>query len=381
MKGSKVKSIVILTLFNALIAVVAVTVAFITFVGSAVQGQAEAGDMLSLYDDTQYDYIVNNPSDEQISQFSASDSTVAVVPFYSVIANFDIDGKQIELEMLSVDDVSDIEYTQFSSLRVIESGEVQGNAVYIDYMLAKNYDLSIGSTIVAGQTEYVVAAIYKATDMYVVFVPDLTDKYSTSIDYTGVYVAASDADAFYTEFLADYEPLGTLLGRESFSDDEAYQNYLNNFHSRDYSSYITTKMSGYDAAVEEYENLVAEVNSQYVTGALISGAVILVCVLFSAILPLKKVKREVADGGKAVVFGRYIFASVITAIVAAAAWCVGCVISSSSSMHYIAIGSVISASWLGILIPVLCALIGCVIDLVLVRGQGGGANKVKGGRR
>lgn len=381
MKGSKVKSIVILTLFNALIAVVAVTVAFITFVGSAVQGQAEAGDMLSLYDDTQYDYIVNNPSDEQISQFSASDITVAVVPFYSVIANFDIDGKQIELEMLSVDDVSDIEYTQFSSLRVIESGEVQGNAVYIDYMLAKNYDLSIGSTIVAGQTEYAVAAIYKATDMYVVFVPDLTDKYSTSIDYTGVYVAASDADAFYTEFLADYEPLGTLLGRESFSDDEAYQNYLNNFHSRDYSSYITTKMSGYDAAVEEYENLVAEVNSQYVTGALISGAVILVCVLFSAILPLKKVKREVADGGKAVVFGRYIFASVITAIVAAAAWCVGCVISSSSSMHYIAIGSVISASWLGILIPVLCALIGCVIDLVLVRGQGGGANKVKGGRR
>ena len=218
----------------------------------------DANDILSIYEETDYDYIIKNPSADQITSFGENTSIKKVVPYYQLAYTFEIANEDIELTLKSIDNEQDLNFTEFSKTRLVEEQNISGNKIYLDYNLATRCGLKIGDTIGSNAMQFVVAGFYKNYDAQLAFVPNLKNIIQSSLSCAGVYVEVENITEFNASVVQGYKPLATLKGRESFSDDAAYQAYLNDFNSRDYSAYIIEKNVGYAEAKESYDNKIAE---------------------------------------------------------------------------------------------------------------------------
>lgn len=363
-----VKQSLLVVSVSFLVAIVSLIISIFAFMGTSIKQQAEANDILSIYEETDYDYIIKNPSDEQIASFSESLSIKKVVPYYQLVYIFEIAGEEIELTLKSIDNGQDLNFTEFSKARLVEEKEVSGNKIYLDYNLSARYGLKIGNTIGSNAMQFVVAGFYKNYDAQLAFVPNLKNIIQSSLSCAGVYVEVENNAEFNASVVQGYKPLATLKGRESFSDDAAYQAYLNDFNSRDYSAYIIEKNVGYAEAKESYDNKIAEAKLSYMIAGIIAGIIVLGGVISLSVFFLKKVKREVVDGAKKAVLLRYTLGGIAAIIGVIATWLIGVACINGSQLHFITVVNVLSLGWTSCVIPIIGAIIGLIVNIIIVQG-------------
>lgn len=353
---------------SIMVAVVAVVIALFAFIPNAVKEQAESQDVLSIYEDTDYDYIIKNPSNSQIEEFEASSSTDKVVPFYQVVYTFSIKNVDYEVAIKSLDDEKDLQYTEFSAKRLLNAKETSGKSIYLDYSLVKECGLKIGDEIGSGTMTFIVAGYYKSYDRFIAYAPDLKDVIKGELSYAGVYVKVVDNNLFSSEIINGYKPLATLKGRESFSDDAAYQKYLNDFNSKDYSGYIENKNDKRAESEESYTLKSKDAKTSYLIAGIFAGAIIFVGIVAIALFNSKNTKYEVVDGGRKKVISRYTVSGILGTIMSVIVWCVGVIIIMGQQSHYITLLQVLSLGWTSILFPVCANILAVVVNILIVRG-------------
>lgn len=353
---------------SIVVAFIAVVIALFAFIPNAVKNQAESQDVLSIYEDVDYDYIIKNPSNSQIEEFEASSSTDKVVPFYQVVYTFSIKDVDYEVTIKSLDDEKNLQYTEFSAKRLLNAKETSGKSIYLDYLLVKENGLKIGDEIGLGTMTFVVAGYYKSYDKSIAYAPDLKNVIKGDLSYSGVYVKVANNNLFSSEIINGYKPLATLKGRESFSDDAAYQNYLNNFNSKDYSGYIENKNDKRAESEEAYALKSKDAKTSYLIAGILAGSIIFVGIVAIALFNSKNTKYEVVDGGRKKVISRYIVAGILGAIMAAIVWFVGIIIIMGQQSHYITLLQVLSFGWISILLPLCANILAVVVNILIVRG-------------
>ena len=125
MKNTVKQSLLVVTI-SLLVAIVSVVISLFAFMGTAVKEQAEANDILSIYEETDYDYIIKNPSADQITGFGENSSIKKVVPYYQLAYTFEIANEDIELTLKSIDDEQDLNFTEFSKIRLVKEKKKDG---------------------------------------------------------------------------------------------------------------------------------------------------------------------------------------------------------------------------------------------------------------
>ena len=368
MKKKISKQSTVTYVLSIMVAFIAVVIALIVFIPNAVKNQAESQDVLSIYDDADYDYIIKNPSDAQIEEFKASSSTDKVVPFYQVVYTFSVKNVDHEVTIKSLDDEKDLQYTEFSIKRLLNAKETSGKSIYLDYSFVKECGLKIGDEIGSGAMVFIVAGYYKSYDKSIAYAPDLKNVIKSDLSYAGVYVKVADNNLFSSEIINGYKPLATLKGRESFSDDAAYQNYLNDFNSKDYSGYIENKNDKRAASEEAYTLKSKEAKTSYLIAGILAGAIIFVGIVAMALFNSKNTKYEVVDGGRKKVISRYTVAGILGTIMSVIVWCVGVIIIMGQQSHYITLLQVLLFGWISILVPVCANILAVVVNILIVRG-------------
>lgn len=353
---------------SIMVAFIAVVIALFAFIPNAVKNQAESQDVLSIYDDADYDYIIKNPSYAQIEEFKESSSTDKVVPFYQVVYTFSVKNVDYEVTIKSLDDEKDLQYTEFSTKRLLNAKETSGKSIYLDYSFVKECGLKIGDEIGSGAMVFVVAGYYKSYDKSIAYVPNLKNVIKSDLSYAGVYVKVADNNLFSSEIINGYKPLATLKGRESFSDDAAYESYLNGFNSKNYSGYIDNKNDKRAASEKAYTIKSKDAKTSYLIAGVLAGAIIFVGIVAIALFNSKNTKYEVVDGGRKKVISRYTIAGILGTIMSVIVWCVGVIIIIGKQSHYITLLQVLSLGWISVLLPVCANILAVVVNILIVRG-------------
>ncbi len=355
-------------MISILVAIVSVMISLFAFIDLSIKMQAEANDILAIYEKTDYEYILKNPSNNQIAEFAKNSSIKKVIPYYQIVYTFKIANKDIELNLKSIDDLQDLNFTEFAEKRLIEKKEVSGNEIYLDYSLSAKFSLKLGDIIGSNVMEFVVAGFYQNYDAQLAFVPNLKNIIGSKLTYTGVYVDVDNIADFNTSIVENYKPMATLKEREAFSDDEAYQAYLNDFNNRDYSAYIVDKSTGYEVAKESFENKICEAKSLYMTAGIVAGVIVLLGLISLSLLFAKNVKYEVVDGGRKTVISRYVYGSMLSLIGVVVTWVIGVDSAIASQLHFINLLNVLSLGWTSLLIPIIGVIMGMIINIAIVRG-------------
>lgn len=368
MKKKIAKQSPVTYVLSIMVAFIAVVIALFAFIPNAVKNQAESQDVLSIYDDADYDYIIKNPSDAQIEEFKASSSTDKVVPFYQVVYTFSVKNVDREVTIKSLDNEKDLQYTEFSTKRLLNAKETSGKSIYLDYSFVKECGLKIGDEIGSGAMVFIVAGYYKSYDKSIAYAPNLKNVIKSDLSYAGVYVKVADNNLFSSEIINGYKPLATLKGRESFSDDAAYESYLNGFNSKDYSGYIENKNDKRAASEETYTLKSKDAKTSYLIAGVLAGAIIFVGIVAIALFNSKNTKYEVVDGGRKKVISRYTVAGILGTIMSVIVWCVGVIIIMGQQSHYITLLQVLSLGWTSILLPVCANILAVVVNILIVRG-------------
>ena len=367
MKNTVKQSLLVVTV-TLLVAVVSIAISLFAFMGTSIKEQSEAKDILSIYEETDYDYIIKNPSADQIASFGENASIKKVVPYYQLSYTFEIANEDIELTLKSIDNEQDLNYTEFSKTRLVEEQNVSGNKIYLDYNLATRCGLKVGDTIGSNAMQFVVAGFYKNYDAQLAFVPNLKNIIQSSLSCAGVYVEVENSTEFNASVVQGYKPLATLKGRESFSDDASYQAYLNDFNSRDYSAYIIEKNVGYAEAKESYDNKIAGAKSSYMTAGIVAGIIVLVGLISLSVFFAKKIKYEVVDGARKSVLFRYALGALVALVGVIASWFIGVNSLVATQLHFISLINVLSLGWASLIVPIAGVVLGMIVNIFIVQG-------------
>lgn len=368
MNKTNVKKLAIVLSVGVLVMLIAMMVSSFAFISNAVKNQAEAEDLTAIYKKCDYDYIINNPSMEQIESFKSASSIEKVVPFYRVVYAVSNGETDYEITIISIDNQDDMKYTEFSLDRRLKDSTVGGNPIYLDYQMMKKAGWKVGNKIGKNKMEFVIAGYYQSYDYDLAYSPSLKEIFGDDITYSGVYVKVADKDAFERDIVANYKPLATLKGRESFSDDEAYERYLEEFYAKDHTSYIKIKDVNRTADEESASLKNKDANKSYLLAGIVAGALVLVGTIAISLFGRRSTKFEIADGGRAKVVARYIISAIINAIIIVAFWLASCAIIANAQDHFISISKVFSMGYLSLILPLIACIVGGVANVLIVRG-------------
>lgn len=356
-----------LVTLNIIVILVAMAISLFIFYPQAIKNVAESRDLLSIYENADYDYIIKNPSKDQIESYSTKPSIDKVVPYYQTVYVFKIQGNEYEITIKSIDKSEDLQYTEFSNRRLLKCEDFTGNCIYLDYGFATACNLELGDTIGSGVMEFTVAGFYQNYNDYLAYTPDLKDIVIDNLSYAGVYVKVSDINSFKTDIVANYKPLATLKGRESFSVDAA-ERYLSEFESKDYGNYIVAKDENRVRDEESYKTKIDIIQKDFLLAGIIAGVVILVGTIAITLLNRKNTKYEVVDGGRKKVVARYTASGIINIILSVIIWCIGVLIITRTQSHYVTMANVFLSGYLSIVIPIVACVFGLLINFIIIRG-------------
>lgn len=211
------------------------------------------GDTKNLYNigKTEVDFIIQAPSQEQVSNISQLDHVDKITPYYYRSVNITSGKKTVATNLFIIDKEEDIEYTTFSNqLKVKTDSTYSGNTVYTTDEFAKNAGVNVGDTLnisIDGTAlSFTVAGIYKSDHRQVggSLLSVLTDEIKSamsSMKYSGAYIVSNNNSASDSYFMNEYTPMGDLRSREEFDSDESYNTYLEAHNQADttMSTFVT----------------------------------------------------------------------------------------------------------------------------------------------
>ena len=238
----------------------------------------------SIYKNTEMDFIVPEPSYEQVRELEDKNGIGKVFPFYLTKTQVSVNDKSRTTTVLLSDQFQNVGITMYNEARVIEKATTEViNPIYIDWQFAQDTGAKPGDrvsfTINGATVEFQVYAIYETNTIYDggAILAQITAEQADGIrsnsannGYSGMYTSAIDYSTCRTYLTTDYRPLGRLKNRESFDSDEQYQIHYDAIMSTGYANEIT------DFRVRETDSD-AEKNTMMIwIGAVLAAAIAIV---------------------------------------------------------------------------------------------------------
>lgn len=238
---------------TVVLCIVAATITGLLFAFPYVNQQANDYNSQSIYKNTDIDFIVPEPSFEQVDELAGEYGIDKVFPYYLTKTQVNVNEKSRTTTVLLSDQMQNIDITMYNAERLIEKADVEyDNPILVDWQFCHDTSANIGDTVslsIAGNVEeYNIYAIYETNSIYdggAVLVA-MSDEQKETINqssknngYSGMYISASDYNACQAFLTTDYRPLGRLKNRELFDSEEQYQVHYDAIMSSGYANEIT----------------------------------------------------------------------------------------------------------------------------------------------
>ena len=268
------------------------------FVKGNLEQAARKSSFESMYENTSIDYIVPGPSSSQVEELENSiEKGISVVtPYYETNTTIVINGTSINSTSIIFSYAEKMEYTPYSSARII-NGRSSNSAdeAIADQLFADKYDCKVGDKVnvdIAGHTyEFEVQGIAETNTYYsggtiaLILSAEEAKQFETEdIRYSAAYISASDISACETYLYSEYKPMSRLKNRSEFDSEETYNQHLQNFNEADWSKEITNCQKNYQTLSVKYENVESGI---WTNIAIMSIIVAVVIIVFNTVLLTK----------------------------------------------------------------------------------------------
>ena len=241
-------------LFLTLIVTAAVAlITSVLFVYPSVMRRAEVYNSQSIYKNTDIDFIVPEPSFDQVNDLPGTNGIDKLFPFFLTKTQVNVNGTSRTTMVLLSDQFQNVDLTMYNSARLIEKArEEYDNPILVDWQFCHDTSAKIGDIVSfdidGATTEFKIYAIYETNSLYDngAILAEISDDQKNAIaqqssnnGYSGMYISASDYNTCKSFLTTEYRPLGRLKDRDQFSDDEQYQVHFDAIMSSGYANEIT----------------------------------------------------------------------------------------------------------------------------------------------
>lgn len=223
------------------------------FVFPCIRQQANNYNSQSVYKNTDIDFIVPEPSYEQVDELVGNYGIDKVFPYFSIKTQIMVNGIPRTTTILLSDRWQNIDFTMYNDKRLIEKSYVEYNQpILVDWQFCHDTGANIGDTVSFTINNdiltYKIYAIYETNSIYGggAILAYMSDEQKESIEkrsknngYSGMYISARDYSACRSFLTTDYRPLGRLNSREKYNNEERYQIHHDAILSQDYANEIT----------------------------------------------------------------------------------------------------------------------------------------------
>ncbi|NLT47751.1 MAG: hypothetical protein GXX92_04995 [Clostridiales bacterium] len=240
-------------LFTVILSVCLALVMGLLFAIPYYEQKADIYDAQSLYRNTNIDFVVPEPSFDQVNELPGTNGISGVFSYYLTKTSVTTNGRNRTTTILIVDNHQQLDMTMYNQARLIETSRITTDyPILVDYQFCLDTGAKLGGvvsfSIGENLQEYIITAIYETNSLYdggaiLVQVPAERIKairqQSKNKGYSGMFVTASDYDTCRLYLTTDYRPLGRLQDREQFDSDEQYQIHYDAIMSSGYANEIT----------------------------------------------------------------------------------------------------------------------------------------------
>lgn len=239
--------------YTVVLSVAVALIASVLFVFPYISQQANRYNSQSVYKNTMIDFLVPEPSFEQVESLPGTNGINKIFPFYMTKTQVNVNGKLHTSTVLLSDQMKNIDITMYNADRLIEKSDVLfENPILVDWQFCHDTSAKIGDvvsvTIAGNSVEYTIYAIYETNTLYDggALLIEINEEQSTAINsnsknsgYSGMYVSASEYEVCRIYLNSEYKPLGRLKNPEVFESDAQYQVHYNAIMDAAYANEIT----------------------------------------------------------------------------------------------------------------------------------------------
>lgn len=225
----------------------------VLFVFPYFEQQAEAYNLQSVYKNSEIDFIVPEPSFEQVRDLPGTNGIDTVFPYFLTKTQVEVNGRNRITTVLLSNQLQDVEKTMYSSARIIEKAQEEyDNPIAVDWQFYNDTEAKVGDivsfSIGEDKVEYKISSIYETNSVYdggAILAPisdeqkELIASRSKNSGYSGMYVISNNYEVCKSFLLTDYRPLGRLKNREKFDSDEQYQIHYDAIMNSGFANEIT----------------------------------------------------------------------------------------------------------------------------------------------
>lgn len=240
-----------------------------SFSVESLQRGTRYDEHVSFYEEVNFDYLVQFPKEEQVSELKALDSIDQTKGIYAYNGSLFTEDDGLEVRSLFSDDENNMDITPYYEKRVIKSGANDYDSpLYIDREVAESLDVEIGDEVdlTVSDSEsmtFQIASIFKNNLVHsrpaVFFVLDETtqsvidEAIGDHLMYSFAYVDSNNPSRTY-EDLQDYKPLANKKTEDDFASEELYEEYLDDFDNYDYRKEMYILSDRYEEAQDRYDS-------------------------------------------------------------------------------------------------------------------------------
>ena len=326
--------------------------------------------------------IVTSPSLNQLEELSKR-YDITFKPYYLFNSDITMENSLSEARVYVFNDSNINDFSLNSSSLIIQENE---STVYIgvDQIFAFENKVSIGDEIsvqlqdltVEGDVSHIYSSNYFDSQGTVFLNLETLESQGQSLNlnfFQGSFIDDSDAPNLKNELLNSYQPLGILQTRDEFDSDIAYQNYLDDFNSKDYSN----RIYDFDELVLDLELDINSNSNIALFSLFTSGLMYIVMLLFPIIYvyvnDLKSDLKLFQEKGKSLkkIFNKYYFIETFSVIFFIISYLFLIAIYRGQTEEFVTYSFILENSWLilssVLIITVLSIVITGYINLITTK--------------
>ena len=309
-------------LFQIVIVVILALLASLVGVNFAIQNSSYYNSQLSTLQKSTYDYRVYSPIQTQVDNMKNEDSISKIFPYYEYSAEAVLGNETVDTRVVFSNDYENIDITPFNKERIIK-GNISDKAsdVIIDEKIAKALKANIGSAInisfsKVNNLKLTVAGIIERDSFYndgvllINYIGETKiniDNSMNNLKLKGVMIKAKNDNCY--SYLKEYVPLGEMLPEQYFGSKEEYNQYVQEYMEKDYSSRIYDKNKVLSNDMITYSKYNSQANIILIVTSIVFACSILLLIVLSYYFSNKI--KEFAEKNNTTLTNKYILKSSI----------------------------------------------------------------------
>ncbi len=330
----------------------------------------DAYNKTSVYKNTEIDFIVPSPAEEQVSNLKSKSFISEVLPYYYTKTTISCCDKNIINNVMMFDSLSDIKLSPYNQNRCIDLTGEEENSMVVDYSFFSKTKCNLGDTAcfsINGEVlNFKITGIFEENAFYdngavAVKYGDavknaIMKNRTKNIPYSGAYISASNKEECKNYLYEKYKPFGLLKERDEFNSDEAYKIYITGFNSTNYSNEIVFVQQYSSDDYLDSQNLeiigYATLISNYIALPIVS--ILSTLIIDGRKKEISKMKQLIKNGeDKKNVYKYYLIPHLVTLLLNNSVICVALLISRLNS-SYTRLLSCLTLIFIELLILLLC---------------------------